>query len=111
MDDPFDESGRAGGAGEDRVPIGEGEIGGQHDALLLVAPTDDLEDQVGVSIVEGEEAELVDDEESDLRVIVEAPVEGGGGLGGAEGEEGRGGREEEKGGAGEDGARGDVLGD
>ena len=42
------------------MPVGEGEVGGEHEALFLVTSTDDLEDQVGVAIVEGEESELVE---------------------------------------------------
>ena len=50
MHDAFDESGRAGRAREDGMPVGEGKVGGEHKALLFVASTDDLEDQVGVAI-------------------------------------------------------------
>jgi hypothetical protein len=55
--DAFDEGGGAPGTGEDRVPVGEGEIGGQDKAFLLVRPADDLEDEVRVAVVEREESE------------------------------------------------------
>src|ERR1700728_925452 len=84
LHDALDESGRAGRARKDGVPIGEGEVGGEHEALLLVAAADDLEDEVGISVVEGEESELVDDEKSDLRVVVEPSLERACGLLGAE---------------------------
>src|SRR5882672_9240333 len=61
MDDAIDEGGGAGGVGEDAGPVTEGEIGGEYGAFLLVAAADDLEEQVGVSIVEGEEANFVED--------------------------------------------------
>jgi hypothetical protein len=60
MHDALDERRRAGRAGEDGVPVREGEVRGEHEALLFVATTDDLEDEVRVAIVEREEAELVD---------------------------------------------------
>ena len=48
------------GVGEDRVPVAEGEIGREHDRLLLVAARDDLEEEVGGVRVVGEVADLVD---------------------------------------------------
>jgi hypothetical protein len=41
--DAFNERGRAGGTRKDRMPFGEGKIGGEHEALFLVATADDLE--------------------------------------------------------------------
>jgi hypothetical protein len=58
--DPLDEGGGAGRAGEDRVPVGEGQVGGEDEAFLFVSTADDLEDEIRVSVVEGEKAELVD---------------------------------------------------
>ena len=84
VDDAFDECGGAGGAREDGVPIGEGEVGGEDEALLLVTSADDLEDQVGVAIVEREKAQLVDDEKANLCVVMESPLEGARGLLGPE---------------------------
>jgi hypothetical protein len=52
-----------------------GRLGGEDNALLLVAAGDDLEQQVGVSSVEGENADLVDDEQSDSSVVLKAPLE------------------------------------
>ena len=48
---------------EDVAPLGEGLVGGDEDWLELVAPGDDLVEEVGVAVVVGEVAELVDDEE------------------------------------------------
>jgi len=66
MDDALDESGPAGGVREDGMPLGEGEIGGEDEALLLVTSTDDLEEEVCIAIVECEETEPVNDESSNL---------------------------------------------
>ena len=43
VDDAVDELGRAGGVGEDRRPVPECQVGGEDDALLLVAQVDELE--------------------------------------------------------------------
>src|SRR5208282_385116 len=93
------------------MPVGEGEVGGQDEAFLFVPPADDLEDQVGISVVESEKHELVDDEQSDFGVVVEASIESASGLLGAEVEQELGGGEKEHGAPGKDGAMGDVLGD
>src|SRR5450432_3934116 len=111
MHDAFDERGRACGAGKDRVPFGEGEIGGQHEAFLLIPTADDLKDQIGVAIVEGEKAELVEHREPDLCVVVEAPLECAGGFLAAEVEQELGSGQEENGASGEDRAVRDILGD
>ena len=54
--------GGTGCVGEDGGPIAEGEVGGQDEAFLLVAAADDLEEQVGVAIIESKEPNLVNDE-------------------------------------------------
>ena len=60
MDDAIDERGRASGIGEDARPVAEREVGGQDGAFLLVAGADDL--RVGISAVEGEKADFIEDE-------------------------------------------------
>jgi hypothetical protein len=111
MDDPIDEGGGAGRVGEHGGPVCKGEVGGEHEALLLVAPADDLEEQVSVPVVEGEIADLVEDEEADLRVVLQATIESAGGLLRAEVEQELRGGDEEDGVSLQDGLVRDVLRD
>src|SRR5882724_7577877 len=69
------ERGGAGSVREDRRPVAEREVGGEDEALLLVASADDLEQEVGVAVVERQEPDLVDDEEADTRVVLESSLE------------------------------------
>lgn len=62
MDQTVDEGDDAGGVGKDLAPLAEGFVGGQDDGFVLVAPRDDLEEEVGVTSVVGEVAELINDE-------------------------------------------------
>ena len=56
--------GHDGVAGEDLAPIGEGLVAGQDDRLSpLVALADDLKEQAGLVRLEGQVADLVDDQE------------------------------------------------
>src|SRR5690606_29522781 len=111
VDDAIDERGGAGRVREDGGPLLEREVGGEHEALSLVTTADDLEEEIGVAVIEGEIAELVDDEEALLGVVPEAPLEAATGLLGAEIEEHlRGGGEQHRV-PGEDGLMGDVLSD
>src|SRR5271156_6295726 len=66
MDHPVDERGGARRVGEDGRPVDKGEIGGEHEAFLLVPAADHLEEEVGVPVVEGEMSYLVEHEEADL---------------------------------------------
>jgi hypothetical protein len=75
VDDAIDERGGAGSVGEDAGPVSEGEIGGEHGAFLLVAAADDLEEQVGVSVVEGEEADFVEDKQANFGVVLQPALE------------------------------------
>jgi hypothetical protein len=75
VDDSVDERGGAGGVGEDGRPIAEGQVGREHDALLFVAARDDLKEQVGVAVVESEIADFVEDQQSVLCVVTQAPLE------------------------------------
>jgi len=60
VDDAVDERGGTGGVREDGRPVLEGEIGREDEALPFVAAADDLEEEVGVAVVEGEVADLVE---------------------------------------------------
>src|SRR5262245_11443778 len=111
MDDAVDQSRGAGGIREDAGPVLEGEIGGEHEALLFIPSTDDLKEQVGVSLVEGEIAYLVEDQEADLRVALEAVLEGASGFLSGEVEQELSGGGKEHGVAGEDRLVGDILGE
>jgi hypothetical protein len=62
MDDAIDECRGTGGVGEDGGPVAKSEIGREDGTFLLVSTADDLEEEVGVSVVEGEEADLVQDQ-------------------------------------------------
>src|SRR2546422_7680407 len=71
MDDAIDERGGRGGVGEDRRPLAERQVGGEHEALAFVAAADDLKEEVGGPRVVGQVADLVDDEEGALAVVVQ----------------------------------------
>ena len=60
MDEAVDEGDDAGGVGEHVVPFAEDLVGGQDDGTLQVSAGDDLEQQVGVAVVIGEVADLVE---------------------------------------------------
>jgi hypothetical protein len=67
MDAALDERGCARGVREDGGLVLKRQFGGEHETLLLVASTDDLEEQVRVSRVEGQIADFVDHTEGDTR--------------------------------------------
>src|SRR3954451_23388893 len=79
VDEAVDEGDGGGGGGEDGVPLAEIEVGGEDDALVLVAAADDLEEEVGVAVVEGEIADLVDAQEAGAAVVAESVLEGASG--------------------------------
>ncbi len=58
-----DGGGDGGVAVEDGGPVLEGFVGGQDDGAAFVAGADDLEEQVGSALVDGEVADLVEDEQ------------------------------------------------
>ena len=58
--EPVDEGDHTGGVGEDVVPFTEDFVGGQNDGALEVSTGDDLEQEVGVAVVIGQVADLVD---------------------------------------------------
>src|SRR3954470_14429735 len=59
VDDGFGES----GVGEDLGPFAEREVGGDDQAAAFVALREDLEDELGGTVGQGEVAELVNDNE------------------------------------------------
>src|SRR6266571_8985292 len=54
---------------EDRGPILEGAVRGNHDRPLFVPQTDDLEEQISSSLINGEIAQLVKDEQRGFGVF------------------------------------------
>jgi len=60
VDHAVDERGSARRVGKDGGPLLEREVRGEDEALSLVAAADDLEEEIGISVVEGEIADLVD---------------------------------------------------
>src|SRR5690606_4537458 len=50
-------------SGEDLGPLAEGEIGRDDDGAALVARREEIEEELASGAIEGDEAELVDDEE------------------------------------------------
>lgn len=112
MDEAIDEGDDAGGVGEDLAPSSEGLVGGEEDGGVCgVAPGDDLEEEVCVSLMAGEVSNLIDAQELGCEVGPEPALERGGGVGDGEvGEEGCGGGEAD-GEALKDGVVGEVLGE
>jgi hypothetical protein len=107
----IDEGGGGGRVGEHGRPVGEGQVGRDREALLLVPAADDLEEQVGRPGVVGEIAHLVDDQEGRLAIVLETAGQAACRVLRAEVEqELRRGREQDVM-AGQHGLIGDVLGD
>jgi hypothetical protein len=77
--------GDGGVAVEDAGPLLEGFVGGQDDGAALVAGADDLEEQVGSALVDGQVADFVEDEQGRVGVFAQFGFEGAFGLGGVEG--------------------------
>src|SRR3989442_14747751 len=59
MDDAIDERGGRGGVGEDRRPLAERQVGGEHEALAFVAAAGDLEEEGGGPRAGGQESDSV----------------------------------------------------
>ena len=55
-------------SGEDLGPLAEALVRGEHDRAALVAPGDDLEEERRLLCVQGQEADLVDDQQAGARV-------------------------------------------
>ncbi len=70
MEQPIQDGGGQGAVMvEDRGPILEGAVRGNHDRPLFVPQTDDLEEQIRSSLINGEIASLVKDEQRWLGVF------------------------------------------
>ena len=80
-----DGGGDGGVAVEDGGPLFEGFIGGEDDGTAFVAGADDLEEEVGSALVDGQVANFVQDEKSGSGVFAEFGFEGSAKLGGVEG--------------------------
>jgi hypothetical protein len=63
---------------EDLAPGAEAPIGGQDHQPALVAAADQLEEQVGAAAVDGQVADLIDDEQprrgAELELVLQAPL-------------------------------------
>ena len=80
-----DGGGDGGVAVEDGGPLFEGFVGGQDDGAALVAGADDLEQEVGSALVDGQVADFIEDEQGGCGVAAQFGFEGAFGLGGVEG--------------------------
>src|SRR5689334_902613 len=79
VDEAIDEGDDTGGVGEDLVPLGEGLVGAEQNRLAgVVAPRDDLEEEVGVAAIIGQVPDLVDAEKMRHGVSSHATGETGG---------------------------------
>src|SRR5215472_5521134 len=65
---------------EDLRPVLVGAVGGDHHRRALVALADDLEEQIGAELVDGQVAELVDDEQAGLEITADLALEPPSGL-------------------------------
>lgn len=70
---------------EDGRPLFEGLVGGQHDGAAFVASADDLEEEVGTALVDGQVTDFVEDEHGRRGVFAQLGLEVALGLGGVEG--------------------------
>jgi hypothetical protein len=77
--------GDGGVAVEDGGPLLEGFVGGQDDGTAFVTCTDDLEEQDGSALVDGQVADFIKDEQWLVGVFAQFGFEGAFGLGGVEG--------------------------
>ncbi len=80
-----DGGGDGGVAVEDGGPLFEGFVGGEDDGALFVAGADDLEEEVGAALVDGEVADFIQDEELGFEVATQFGLECAFELGGGEG--------------------------
>jgi hypothetical protein len=63
VDEAVNEGDGAAGVGKDGRPVGEGQIGREHQAFAFIPAADDLEEEVGGAAVVGEVAQLIKDQE------------------------------------------------
>lgn len=79
MQEAVQQSDNAGGVGKDLVPLFEGTVGGDNHRLAFVAAVDDLVEQIGGFVVEGQVADLVNAQQAGVGVSVKlaaAPFQG-----------------------------------
>ena len=77
--------GDGGVAVEDGGPLLEGLVGGEHDGTAFVACADDLEQEVCPALIDGQVADLIEDQKRRGRVFAQLGFERPLGLGGVEG--------------------------
>ena len=69
--DPVQDSRGDDGIAEDLIPLAEAAVRGQDQGPLFVAPRDELKEQMGTVTVDGDVADLVDDQQFGLTVELE----------------------------------------
>ena len=112
VEEAVEDRGGDGGVVEDLAPGGDAAVGGEDDRAVFVAAADDLEEEISVTAVLREVADLVDHEETGAcGVVVQAAIETARRFLSAEIEEKLRGRHEEHGVAGVDRFVRDVLRD
>jgi hypothetical protein len=85
MEDAVEDGGGEGAVVvEDLRPVFVGAVGGDDHGGALVTLADDLEQQVGAVLVDGQVAEFVDDEKGGLEIAGKFALEAAGGLGGGQ---------------------------
>ena len=77
VDQAIDQGDDAGGVWKDLAPFGEGPVGGDDRAVVLVPAADKLEQQVGMAIGIGEISDLVDHQKTGAGIVTQAPAQGG----------------------------------
>ena len=86
MEEAVEDGGGDGGvAVEDCGPLVVGLVGGQDDGTAFVAGADDLEEQIGATLVDGQVADFVEDKERRRGVPAQLGFEGALGLCGVKG--------------------------
>ena len=76
MDQAIDQGDDAGGVWKDLAPFGEGPVGGDERAVVLVPAADELEQQVGMAIGIGEISDLVDHQKTGAGIVTQTPAQG-----------------------------------
>lgn len=88
VEEPVEHGGGDGGvAVEDGGPLFEGLVRGQDNGAALVAGADDLEEQIGSALVDGQVADFVENEQGGVGLFAKFGFEGAFGLGGVQGVE------------------------
>ena len=85
MEEPIQHGGgQRGVVVEDAGPLFERFVSGQHDGTALVALADNLEEQVGAMLVDGQVADLIQNQQPGTEVFAEFTFEAAAFLGGAQ---------------------------